>query len=94
MLDAVLLAKVHVGAPAVEGGAVDSRIASEGLDVTVPAGRNLAAQQSVHRSADAVLILNTLSDTDFHTRVADAAAADRPASPRKWVLSLPVRHPL
>jgi hypothetical protein len=36
-------AQVRVWSAAVEGGAIDAGLAREGLDVAVPAGRDLAA---------------------------------------------------
>jgi hypothetical protein len=66
LLDAVLElgSQVGVGPVAVEGRAVDAGFAGQGLDVAVAAGRDLAAQEPVHRRPDAVVVLGSLGRAD------------------------------
>ena len=68
VLEAVLElgSQVRVGPGAVKRGAVDAGFAGEGLDVAVPAGRDLAAQEPVHGGPDAVLVLGSLGCGDSH----------------------------
>jgi hypothetical protein len=61
-----LFAQVGVGSVAVEGGAVDACFAGQGLDVAVAAGRDLTAQEPVHRCPDAVVVLGALGRADSH----------------------------
>jgi hypothetical protein len=51
---------------AVEGGAVDAGFPGPGLDVAVPAGWDLAAQQAVHDGSYAVLVLGPGGRGDPH----------------------------
>jgi hypothetical protein len=62
-------AEIGVGPGAVEGGAVDASLGGEGCDVAAAAGRDLAAQEPVDRSADPVLVGGALGRGDPHVIV-------------------------
>ncbi|MEV5543693.1 hypothetical protein AB0L13_43470 [Saccharopolyspora shandongensis] len=67
--------EVGIGAGAVEGGAVDSRLAGKGLDVAFAALWDLAAQEPVRDGPNVVLVLGALGCSDSHEVSWSGAAA-------------------
>ena len=70
-----LLAQAGVRAAAVEGGAVDAGLAGEGLDVALPAGRDVAAQEAAHGRPDPRLVVQELLAGEPHRGLPAAAAS-------------------
>jgi hypothetical protein len=77
-------AEAGIGAGALEGGAVGSCFAGEGLDVAFAAVRDLAAKEPVHCGSDAVLVLGALGCGDSHSgsRAGAVSAASISATTR------------